>query len=192
MEQIRIKGNLTPNFVSDKMSPFLDALQSIQHTIDEIKQAPPTPVKINEIRWEGADALESDVLFENSKATVFLDGVRKTLSDLRETLDYLSEEPRNQNFHLAGARLAQAAYQEVCHRIEFNALQFGHTHTPRINVWQWEPSDYLYPRFRQVEKKDFIDAYKIRERLSNLELSENATLDIKILKQTMPDKGEGK
>ena len=114
MEDIRIKGNLTPNFVSDKLAPFLDAIQNIQHTIDEIKQVPPTPVKVNEIRWEGVDTLENNVLPDMPTVTVFLSEAQKALVGLRETLDYLNEEPRNLELRWASAGMAKSLYETTC------------------------------------------------------------------------------
>ena len=118
MEDIKIKGSLTPDFVNNRLGLFLDALQNIQHTIDEIKQVSPTPVKVNEIRWEGVDTLENDVLSDMPTVTVFLTEAQKSLSSLRETLDSLSEETRNQDLNTAYMNMAKSILETLCFSVE--------------------------------------------------------------------------
>ncbi len=118
MESIVIKGNLTPDFVNEKLGPFLESIQNIQHVFDEIKQVPPSPVKVNEISWEGVDTIESDTWSEVPKATIFINQAKKALAGLRETLDYLNEEPSNQGLHLSSVRMARSLYETLSVSIE--------------------------------------------------------------------------
>jgi hypothetical protein len=118
MENIGMKGNLTPDFINDKLGPFLDAIQNIQHTIDEIKQVSPSSIKVNEIRWEGIDTIENEVLSDMPRTTIFLSGAQKALAGLRETLDYLNEEPSNQSLYFASVRMAKSIYEALSVSIE--------------------------------------------------------------------------
>ncbi len=101
METISIKGNLTPDFINEKLGPFLEAIENIQHTIDEIREVSSSPVIINDLHWEAVDTIENNALSDVSTITIILDEAKKAVSGLRETLDNLSANPGNQDLLLA-------------------------------------------------------------------------------------------
>jgi hypothetical protein len=55
MTKMKIQGQLTPHFLSAELSPFLEALEGLQHTIDAIKNTPPSPVVIKEIATDDSE-----------------------------------------------------------------------------------------------------------------------------------------
>lgn len=118
METVTIKGNLTPDFMNEKLGPFLESIQNIQHIFDEIKQVTPSPVKINEISWEGVDSIENDNWSDISRGTIFIEQAMKALAGLRETLDYLNEEPNNQDVHFASVRMAKSLFEALSLSVE--------------------------------------------------------------------------
>ena len=119
MENIRIKGSLTPDFINNKLGPFLEAVSNMQHTIDEIKKNPTTPVRINGINWENIDADENDIWSDNPPVvTVYLDQAKKALAELRETFDSLDEKSSNQAMRLAQARLIKSICDTLIASVE--------------------------------------------------------------------------
>lgn len=81
MTQIKLKGALTPRFINRKLGPFLEALANLQHTIDEIKQAPPSAFKVLEISEESVaheNENETDIeLGDDAPDPVLMKGLRE-------------------------------------------------------------------------------------------------------------------
>jgi len=175
MEEIRIKGNLSPNFINDKLGPFLDALQNIQHTIDEINQVPPSPIKVNEIQWEGVDTLDDEILSDMPRVTVLISEAQKALAGLRETLDYLNEEPSNQDLHFASVRMAKSLYEALSLSVENDVEDYLETRyfaqqigkTIRFQLHALNAGRYtITPLFAPDEKATTKDAEAIAKSLS--------------------------
>jgi hypothetical protein len=107
MNQITIKGKLTPGFVSTKLSPFLDALTGLQHTIDVIKQVPPSSVTINQIDSEGSTEDNSSRERESATPTSWSEA-KQALLELRLAIEALYEEPKRVTLQKAKTSWANA------------------------------------------------------------------------------------
>lgn len=101
MEQLWIKGNLTPRFINNKLGPFLESLTSLQHTIDEIRELPPSPVKILDISSEGVSSEKEKELDEYRIKQTSWDEVTQALEQVRDTIDTLGEEAESPALRLA-------------------------------------------------------------------------------------------
>jgi hypothetical protein len=109
MENIRIKGNLTPDLINNKLGPFLQALSNLQNTIDAIKNTSTTPIKIKGINWENTEVVESNVWSDNPPVIrVDVDQAKLALARLREAFDSIDEESSNQATRLAQARMIRS------------------------------------------------------------------------------------
>lgn len=117
MSQLKITGKLTPSFITTKLSPFLDGLAGLQHTIDDIKQVPTSSISISHIDSENStDDLERESI--NIAPRASWRETKDALTGLREAIESLPEESETATFRQAKTRLANAYLGLAIHHAE--------------------------------------------------------------------------
>lgn len=151
MEELRIKGNLTPGFINDKLGPFLEAITNIQHTIDDIKQVPPSPIKIDGINWEGVDSIENNIWESTPTVTIFINEAKKALAGLRETIDTF-EESSNPTIRRAKTRMAKSYFEAFAVTFE---LEPELRYLPLLTLFDDTYNKYLEDEAKKSERMKY-------------------------------------
>lgn len=137
MEHIKIKGNLTPSFINNRLSPFLDSLTGIQNIINEIKQDAPSNVRIHEISWDGGGD-ENELWTRKSGSSISLDEAKQALAGLREAIEALYEQPDNLLVKRAKAQIVKS-YTEFIHGTLLKDFTETEPETFHISVFSGSP-----------------------------------------------------